>query len=137
MNYLLFSLFAIPWAFLGLYGDISLNTSWLYLVAQAGPVFLGWYLGKQGKVPLALTGNLLSAASSFLFTLLLRTDRWNAYFKPFGGIGMLAILWLIALLIQALFWRHYRKDTLTNHLLWITAMLILCWPSLCQLLALI
>ena len=127
----------IPWAFLGLYGDIALNSSWLYLFALAVPVILGWYPGKQGKVTLALTGNLLSAVSSFLFTLLLRTDRWNAYFKPFGGVGMLAILWLIPLLVQCLIWRHYRKDKLTGNLLWITAVLILCWPSLCQFLALI
>jgi len=129
--------YLIPWAFLGLYGDIALNTSWLYLFALAVPVILGWYLGQQGKVTLALTGNLLSAASSFLFTLLLRTDRWNAYFKPFGGVGMLAILWLIPLLVQCLIWRHYRKDKLTGNLLWITAVVTLCWPSLCQFLALI
>lgn len=137
MKYLLLSLFAVPWAFLGLYGDIALHTAWLYAPAVLVPVAIGWCWGKRGAVPTALAGNLLNALSSFLFTLCFRTDRWNAYFKPFGGIGMLLILWLIPLLVQALIWRYYRKDKLTGNLLWITAVLILCWPSLCQFLALI
>lgn len=137
MKYLLFSLYAVPWAFGGLYGDFTWNTVWLYLTAFLAPIALGWYLGKQDHVILALSGNLLSGATSFIFTLLLRTDRWNSYFKPFGGIGMLAILWLIPLLVQALYWRHYRKDKLTGNILWIVTVLILCWPSLCQFLALI
>ena len=137
MHYLLLSLYAIPWAFLGLYGDVALHTIWLYLPALLAPIGIGWFSGKHGNVPLALTGNLFTAVSSFAFTLLLRTDRWNSYCKPFGSIGMLLILWLIPLLVQTLLWRHYRKDKLTGAILWILVVLILTWPSLCQFLALI
>ena len=129
--------YIIPWAFLGLYGDIALHTIWLYPAALLAPIILGWYIGKRGKIALALTGNLLSAAVSFVSTLALGTDRWNAYCKPFGALGILLILWLIALLVQAIIWRHYRKDHLTAILLWLSALFLLLSPHLCQFLALI
>ena len=137
MKYLPFLLSSLPWAFLGLYRDIALHDAWPYLAAIAVPVLSGWYFGKQGRIPLGLAGSLFSLADSFLLTLGLRTDRWDAYFKPFGPLGLAVILWLAAFLIQALIWRHYRKDALTAVLLTFPAFLLLTWQPLCQLLALL
>ena len=137
MKYLLFLLVSLPWAFLGLYGDMALHEVWPYLAALAVPVLSGWYFGKQGRIPLGLAGNLFSLADSFVLTLGLRTDHWDAYFKPFGALGLAMLLWLAAFLIQSLIWRHYRKDALTAALLGTSAFLLLSWQPLCQLLALL
>ena len=137
MKYLLLSFASLPWAFLGLYGDIALHEAWPYLISIAVPVLIGWYFGKQGRILPGLAGNLLSLAVSFALTLLLRTDHWNAYCKPFGALGLAAVLWLIPLLIQSLLWRRYRKDALTAAIAAASAFLLLIWQPLCQLLALL
>ena len=137
MKYLLLSLCALPWAFLGLYGDIALHEAWPYLISIAAPVLLGWYFGKRHHVLWGLVGDLLSLAFSAALTLALRTDHWSAYFKPFGPLGLAVILWLAAFLIQSLIWRRYRKDALTAVSLGASAFFLLNWQLLCQLLALI
>jgi len=137
MKYLLFPLYIIPWAFLGLYGDIALNTAWLYLPALAVPVLLGLYYFRNNTPGFAGAGNAMALLSSFLLTYLFRTDHWNAYFKPFGALGLLLILFLVSCFLQALIWRHYRKNSLTGAVLWFSVLFLLISPQLCQLLALI
>ena len=137
ISVLLLLLYCIPCAFLAMYADDEWNTAWVYFPALLLPAVLGWFCGKTGRIGIGIAGNFLSAASSVLFAFAFGNVHWVSYFKPFGPMGMLFLLWVIPVVVQTLFWRRYQKSTLTYALLFISLLLLLTSFILCQFLALV
>lgn len=137
VSVLLLLLYCIPRAFLAMYADDVWNTAWVYFPALLLPAVLGWFCGKTGRLGVGIFGNLLSAASSVLFAFAFGNAHWVFYFKPFGPMGMLFLLWIIPMVMQSLFWRRYQKSTLTGALLFVSVLLLLTGFSLCPFLALL
>ena len=95
--------YAVPWAFLALYGDWKWGAAWLYAGAAAFMLALGWLCGKIGPIRLGVAGNLLSAVISCLCAWGLWQNRMG-YFKPFSAAGWAAVLSLVLLMMQYLLW---------------------------------
>ena len=103
----------VPFGFLAMYGDYAWHTMLLYLLMLGASAALGWVCGRRNLVPAALAGNGLSWVLSFFCLFWFRgrdTYNWNWYFKIFGAAGTLLLLLLVSLLLQTLFWKHYRKE---------------------------
>ena len=75
--------YAVPWVFLGMYGDYSFSGMWPYALSLGVMLGLGWYCGKTKRIPLAMLGNLLSLLTSCLCTCCFATEQWNYFFKAF------------------------------------------------------
>lgn len=65
-NLLILLAYSIPYAFLAMYGDTEYSIVWLYLLPLCCLSALGWYCGKQKRIPLAAAGNLISCGLSLL-----------------------------------------------------------------------
>ncbi len=92
---------AVPYAFLGMYGDVALRTMALYLPMLVGLPFLCFLSVRTRSVLLLLGGNALNFASSCVFTACCGLPCWPWYFKPFSPMGFLAAVSAAALIIQA------------------------------------
>ena len=92
---------ALPYVFLGMYGDAALRTMALYLPMLAGLPFLCFLSVRTRSVLLLLGGNALSFASSCVFTACCGLPCWPWYFKPLSPMGFLAAVSAAALIIQA------------------------------------
>ena len=96
--------YCIPYVFLGMYGDRTCHTLWLYglmIIAMAG---MGWYCGKTKRIPIALLGNLLSLLTSCLLTQYFTGDDWNHFFKAFPAVIRTVQFSGIMLAVQAIPW---------------------------------
>ena len=92
---------AVPYVFLGMYGDAALHTMALYLPMLAGLFLLCFLSVRARSVQLLLAGNALSFASSCVFAVLCGLECWPWYFKPFSPVGFLTAVSAAALAIQA------------------------------------
>lgn len=104
---------AVPYVFLGMYGDAALHTMALYLPMLAGLSLLCFLSVRARSVQLLLAGNALSFASSCVFAVLCGLECWPWYFKPFSPVGFLTAVSAAALAIQAAVLmvcsQHYKK----------------------------
>ena len=109
-------IFCIPFSFLAMYGDISLETMWFYGLFFAGLGFGCYLCMKRQKFLVMILGNILSALVSLAFLFRFETADWSWYFKPFSAMGMSLVLSFLALVLSVLVWfirKHYlaeRKD---------------------------
>lgn len=102
-NFRVLLAYAIPWAFLMLYGDAVYGWAWHYLLVIACMAVLAW-LGIRTDGML-LTGNALSLSTSLLCVYLFGFAQQDHYFRPFGAFGWTVILALASALIQWLVWK--------------------------------
>jgi len=92
--------YCVPYVFLGMYGDYTLSTILLYVLAIAVMAGLGRYCKKTNRILIAVVGNVLSFLTSYLFTLCLATENWSYYFKAFPSTISTVYFSLAMLLIQ-------------------------------------
>lgn len=91
---------AVPYVFLGMYGDAVYGSLLGYLPMLA---WMGWesrMAVRPRRLLVLLGGNLLSFLSSCLFMSLFRTPKWSWYFKPLSAFGFLGAASLLILLAQ-------------------------------------
>lgn len=91
---------AVPYVFLGMYGDAVYGSTLGYLPMLA---WMGWesrMAVRPRSLFTLLGGNLLSFLSSFLFMSLFQTPRWGWYFKLLTAFGFLVAASLLILLAQ-------------------------------------
>ena len=99
--------YAVPYAFLCLYGDAMRGTLAFHLLSLVCLCVLARLL--RGRIALLLAGNALSFLSSAFCLSLIQDERWTWYFKPFSAFQTLAALSLAALIIH-LFLCLRRRD---------------------------
>ena len=103
-NVLLLLAYAVPWVFLGMYGDYALFSIWPYVLTLAAVLTLGWYCGKTKRLLLLMTGNLLSLLTSWLLVNFAATEQWNYYFKAFPATIRAMQFWCGYLVLQLVPW---------------------------------
>lgn len=86
-----------------MYGDAEKDTMLLYGFMIIGLAFLSYVSVKSKNFVVFLIGNLLSCISSYLFMTFYQTDTWQWYFKPLTATGLLLLISVIALMLQAAF----------------------------------
>ena len=94
--------YAIPYAFLGMYGDAAFHTMALYLPMLTGLTLLCFIAIKTRNVAALLAGNALSFISSHSFTAYCSLENWSWYFKPFTPFGFLKAVSILALSLQVI-----------------------------------
>lgn len=105
--------YALPYVFLGMYGDFTFFSLWSYLLMVIVPCLLAWLCAKTGKLWTAVAGNLLSTTTSFLCVSAVATERWNYFFKAFPvTIRMFQFAGIILALQAVIFWitAFYAKE---------------------------
>ena len=95
---------AVPWVFLGMYGDYTLFSTLPYVLTAAAVLAVGWYCGKTKRVPLLLIGNLLSLLTTWLCVRCAATEQWNYYFKAFPITIRVIQFWGGYLVLQLVPW---------------------------------
>ena len=96
MKILLLLAYAIPYAYLALWGDAVHGTMLLYLLMAAAFFLLCKAAAKLRSLPVILFGNLLSTAVSCLCLVMLGPKDMAAYFKPFTGWSLLLTVSAVA-----------------------------------------
>ena len=99
--------YAVPYAFLCLYGDAMRGTLAFHLLSLVCLCVLARLLHR--RIALLLAGNALSFLSSAFCLSLIQDERWTWYFKPFSAFGFMALLSAAVLALQlfiAVFRRH-------------------------------
>ena len=101
---LILAAYCVPYVFLGMYGEITFHSLWLYGLMIVAMAAMGWYCGKTKRIPIALLGNIFSLAVSCLLTQCFATEHWNYFFKAFPAV--IRTLWFsgLMLVIQAVPW---------------------------------
>lgn len=99
-NIPLFAFYAIPYAFLCLYGDAVHDTLAVHLLSLVCLCRLADRL--RGQIKLLLAGNALSFLSSAFCLSLIQDERFTWYFKPFSAFGFMALLSISSLALQLL-----------------------------------
>lgn len=92
--------YCVPYVFLGMYGDYTVGTILMYVLAIAVMTGLSRYCKKTNRILIAVVGNVLSFLSSYLFTLCVATENWSYYFKAFPSTISTVYFSIAMLLIQ-------------------------------------
>lgn len=92
--------YAVPYAFLCLYGDAMYGTLAFHLLSLVCLCALVRLLHR--RIVLLLAGNALSFLSSAFCLSLIQDERWTWYFKPFSAFGFMALLSIVFLALQLL-----------------------------------
>ncbi len=101
--------YCIPFAFLGIYGDVSYDTMWLYALLAAGMGLLCLTCIKF-KNPIALVlGNIISGIVSVLCAHAFISAELEWYFKPLTARKTVILISLGAFLIQFMLWKAASK----------------------------
>lgn len=106
---LIFFVYCIPYAFLLMYFHWKVNEILFYLLQLLSFAALGWHCGRTKRIPLAVTGSLVSCALSFLLACRYLWDESYA-FAPLGITGMVLFLFTYTLAVQILIWRKQRGE---------------------------
>ena len=110
---LILLIYAIPYVFFGMLGDVVWHTLLLYVLMVAALVGLLVYCMKTNRLPIAMIGNLLSVLTSCLLCQYFATEQWNHYFMFFPAIGRALQFSGIMLVVQAVIWwfiTYYQKE---------------------------
>ncbi len=103
--------YCVPFVFFAMHEDITAGTLWFYLIMIISFGALCYGCIKIKSPWIVVAGNLLSFASSCIFTYFLRTEKWGWYFKPFTPYQAIAFEAAVAFLVQILFVVHDKRKT--------------------------
>ncbi|MBQ2992188.1 MAG: hypothetical protein IJD60_13020 [Clostridia bacterium] len=92
--------YAVPYAFLCLYGDVTFGSMLLYLLALPTVCLLAYC--SRRRLFFGCMGCLCSFGASFACMAHFRSERWLWYFKPFSDTQLLVLLSLFMLAIHLL-----------------------------------
>lgn len=101
--------YCIPFAFLALYGDVSYDTMWLYVLLIAGMGLLCWGCIKFKNLPALVLGNILSVLVSVLCVRAFIPADLEWYFKPLTSNSTAILISIVAFLIQFIIWKGAAK----------------------------
>ena len=96
--------YAVPWVFLGMYGDYAFFSVLPYVLTLAAVLALGWYCGRTKRILILLIGNLLSLLTAWLCLKYIATEHWNYYFKAFPVTIRLVQFWCGYFAVQWVPW---------------------------------
>ena len=104
------AVYLLPWFYFAMWLDITCRPPLPYvllpyIITVAILLILRIYLGKAGKLRLALKGLLLNAVVTNLCVLILQQnnlDRWHSYFGPFFPLPLIAIIIVAEIFIYAI-----------------------------------
>lgn len=101
--------YCVPMAFLAMCADAECGAAWAYaaMVAWLGGLCFGCI--KTENRALAVVGNVLHFAASYVMVLLLQTERWSWYFKPFTAEGLVLAICVAAFVWQLIWVLRGRK----------------------------
>ncbi len=102
-------LYGVPYAFFAMAGDVLWGTVALYAVAMAAMGLLCVRTMRRNGFLALAAGNALSCVSSLLFVLMVQTEKWAWYFKPFRAEMLVMLISAAAFLAQAAVWYVCRK----------------------------
>ncbi len=94
--------YCIPFVFLAMNEDATSGTLWFYLVMIIGFGALCYVSAKSKNTWIVVVGNILSFASSCIFTYYFRTEKWGWYFKPFTPYQSIIFETIFAFVIQSI-----------------------------------
>ncbi len=103
--------YCIPFAFLGMYGDVSYYTMWLYALLIAGMGLLCWGCIKFKNLLALVLGNILSAVVSIICVRAFIPSDLEWYFKPLTSSSTAILLSAAAFIIQFIIWKAAAKKT--------------------------
>lgn len=103
--------YCVPFVFLAMHEDVTAGTLWFYLIMLTGFGALCYGCIKIKSPWIVAVGNILSFASSCIFTYFLRTEKWGWYFKPFTPYQAIVFETAFASLVQILFIVHNKRKT--------------------------
>lgn len=103
--------YCIPFSFLGMYGDATFDSMWLYALAVIGYGFLCWLCIQYRSLTGLLLGNVLSCGISVVCVELFQTEEWAWYFKPFTAVKMVLVISVVAFIIQIAIWLFTKNRT--------------------------
>ena len=109
ISLLILTAYCIPYIFLGMYADFSFSSIWIYVLAVTIITSLSILCKRTKRVLLAIAGNIITFASSYLFTTYVATENWNYYFKAFPSTIRTMQFSLFVLLMQILILAIKRK----------------------------
>ena len=92
--------YCIPFVFLAMNEDVISGTLWFYLVMIVGLGALCIVSVKSNNSWIVIVGNILSVASSCIFTYFFRNEKWGWYFKPFTPYQCIIFEAVFAFVIQ-------------------------------------
>ena len=96
--------YCIPFSFLGMYGDATFGSMWLYALTIIGYGFLCWFCIRYCSLTTLILGNVLSCGVSVVCVELFQTEKWAWYFKPFTAMNMVIVISVAAFIIQLVIW---------------------------------
>ena len=97
---LLILAYCVPFVFLAMNEDALYGSLWFYLVMILGFCTLSYVCAKTENKWIIAVGNILSFASSCIFAWILKTEKWEYYFKPFLPNQLIIFETVIASLVQ-------------------------------------
>ena len=75
--------YSIPYVFCTMREDVIYGTTWFYLIMIAAFGLLCYGCIRTKSMWVVFLGNVISLLSSYIFTILFKTEKWGWYFKPF------------------------------------------------------
>lgn len=99
-----FAAYAVPYVFLGMYGDYTFHKIWPYIVMAAVPGVLAGVCARWKWVWAAVLGNLVSTGISWLCVSAVATEHWDYFFKAFPCTIRLFQFAGIGLIVQLIIW---------------------------------
>ena len=101
--------YCIPFVFLSMWEDARFGTLWFYFVMIACLCVLCCSVARSKSTYMIFVGNLLSFISSNVFFKLFQTEKWQYYFKPFSGYGLIVFESIVVFVLQMLLLLYLRK----------------------------
>ncbi len=102
--------YCVPYAYLAMYGDATYGTMIFYGFMVVCLGVLCHIAIKTKNRAVLIVGNILSLTSSYFLISKNQDEIWEWYFKPFTPFGLLLLITIIALVVQAAFLLHSKRQ---------------------------
>ncbi len=106
--------YCIPFVFLAMNEDAKFGSLWFYLIMIIGFGSLCCASVKTNNSWIIVAGNIISFASSCIFSWNFQTEKWEYYFKPFSPNQLIIFETIIAFVIQALIVHALRRKEISK-----------------------
>lgn len=106
--------YLIPYVFLAMKADEVFGTPFCYGVMFVCCYFLARNCALRNNGTQLWCGALVSSLISLLCLVLWKTEKWDWYFKPFSGEGLLMTYCTVFFVLQVIIYKGYRKKTEGN-----------------------